>query len=257
MLRARSILHELWLRALNARDAFRGYRYARRLQAPAGPALERTADRSGTLERYFDANTDGPGIWKWRHYFEIYERHFARFVGQEVHVVEVGIYSGGSLPMWRQYFGDRCRIYGVDIEPACRAYERDGVQVFIGDQADPAFWAEFRRQVPAVDILIDDGGHKPHQQIATLEAMLPHIRSGGVYVCEDIHGPFQPFHAFVDGLSRPLHAVNDAGTPTARNALQRHVGSVHRYPLVTVIEKTESTPPFEAPKHGTEWQPFL
>ena len=251
------ILRQLRYRALDPFDTLRGYLYARRLQAPPEPAQAPPARRAGALERYFDANTEGPGIWKWRHYFDIYERHFERFVGQEVHVVEVGIYSGGSLPMWRRYFGDGCRIYGIDIEPACRAYERDGVRVFIGDQANRDFWADFRRQVPRVDILIDDGGHEPHQQIATLEAMLPHIAPGGVYLCEDIHGAFQPFHAFVDGLSRPLNAIHDAYRSTPPNALQRHVGSVHRYPLVTVIEKPAVAAPFEAPRHGTEWQPWL
>jgi hypothetical protein len=29
------------------------------------------------FEEYFDANKQGRGIWKWRHYFQIYERHFA------------------------------------------------------------------------------------------------------------------------------------------------------------------------------------
>jgi methyltransferase family protein len=241
--------------ALNPRDVIRGHRFGRRIPPAHAPRRER---HPGTLEQYFDANLAGPGIWKWRHYFEIYERHLARFVGREVHVVEVGIYSGGSLEMWRHYFGERCRMYGIDIEPDCRAYERDGTTVFIGDQADSAFWARFRVEVPEVDVLIDDGGHEPHQQIATLKAMLAHIRPGGVYLCEDIHGVLQPYHAFVDGLCRPLHAVHSAGGATAPSSLHQHVASVHRYPLITVIEKPAGrVPPFEAPRRGTKWQPFF
>src|SRR5450432_1099775 len=67
------------------------------------------------LQSYFDGITEGPGVWKWRHYFEIYHRHLHKFVGRDVTVVEVGVYSGGSLPMWRNYFGNGCRIHGVDI----------------------------------------------------------------------------------------------------------------------------------------------
>src|SRR5205823_12359912 len=48
---------------------------------------------------YFNAHTEGPGIFKWMHYFDIYQRHFSKFVGREVHVLEVGVYSGGSLSM--------------------------------------------------------------------------------------------------------------------------------------------------------------
>src|SRR5580704_8369217 len=33
------------------------------------------------LLQYFDSHQSGKGIWKWRHYFEIYHRHFAKFVG--------------------------------------------------------------------------------------------------------------------------------------------------------------------------------
>ena len=44
-------------------------------------------------------------VWKWKHYCDVYHRHFSKFVGREVHVLEVGIYSGGSLQMWREYFG--------------------------------------------------------------------------------------------------------------------------------------------------------
>jgi cephalosporin hydroxylase len=255
MPRYRAVARAVVQRARNPVEIVRGYYYSRHLPSPnTSPARERP---KGQLERYFDTYTVGRGIWKWRHYFDIYERHFAKFVGREVHLVEVGIFSGGSLEMWRHYFGDECRIYGVDIEPACLAYEGDGVQVFIGDQASPAFWKDFRKAVPRVDILIDDGGHEPEQQIATLQAMLPYIQPGGVYLCEDSHGAFQPFHSFVDGLSRPLHAVKSTeGSPP--NPAHHHIASVHRYPLVTVIEKPEGpVEPFECPRHGTEWQPFL
>jgi hypothetical protein len=48
-----------------------------------------------------------------------------------VHVVEFGIYQGGSLQMWKHYFGSRCRVFGVDINPACKLVEEDGIEVFI------------------------------------------------------------------------------------------------------------------------------
>jgi hypothetical protein len=88
----------------------------------------------------------------------------------------------------------------------------------------------------------------------TLQSLLPHIRPGGVYVCEDIHGPFHPFHSFVDGLTRPLNAIGLPRDDNPPNTLQRHVASVHRYPLVTVIEKPSAlAKEFEAQRHGSEW----
>jgi 23S rRNA U2552 (ribose-2'-O)-methylase RlmE/FtsJ len=201
------------------------------------------------LEDYFDNHLEGPGILKWRHYFPIYHRHFAKFRDSEVHVVEIGVFSGGSLEMWRYYFGDRCHIYGVDLDEACKVYERDGVQIFIGDQADPAFWQEFLRSVPTIDIVIDDGGHRMHQQIATLEALLPALAPGGVYLCEDVHGTLNGFQGYVNGM---LQNLNKWAPPASH--FQQAVRSVHSYPFVTVIELSAADGvTFAALQHGTEW----
>ncbi len=238
----------------NARALALGYRFAAGL-----PASDETGPGDpGQLERYFDALAIGPGLWKWRHYFDVYERHLGKYVGKEVRLAEIGVFSGGSLGMWRDYLGPRAEIYGVDLEPACATYEGPQTRIFIGDQADPAFWADFIKAVPSLDVAIDDGGHETHQQIATLEAVLPHLRSGGVYLCEDIHGTENAFHAYIDGLARQLHQM---GGPDSHrfpaNPLQSAIASIHSYPFVTVIEKrTRPLDVLEAPRRGTQWQPF-
>lgn len=230
------------------------------------PGISGRNDQGATVDNplrsFLDGIGDGPGIWKWRHYLDIYHRHLSKFIGRHVEVVEVGVYSGGSLRMWKQYFGSGCRISGVDIQEACRAYEDASTTIYIGDQADRAFWQRFREHVPVVDVLIDDGGHRPEEQMVTLEEMLPHLRPGGVYICEDIHGAGNRFASFAHSLAGNLNAfVNDpspeslAAIPTS---FQAAVGSVHLYPFAVVIEKTEhAVGTFEAPKRGTEWQPFL
>jgi hypothetical protein len=219
------------------------------------------------LREFFDRRKEGPGIWKWVHYFDIYDRHLSRFRGQDTHFLEIGVYSGGSLEMWRDYFGPNAHIYGVDIEPACRAYEKEGVGIFIGDQADRKFWAGFRQKVAALDIVIDDGGHSPEQQIVSVEELLPFLRPGGVYICEDVQGAYNGFATYVQGLG---HRLNDSlgggdfpDDPERRivrdcTSFQSAVGSIHLYPYITVIERNASTvEELLAPKHGTQWQPFL
>jgi hypothetical protein len=111
-----------------APNYIRGWDYANRYDESAQSRQISSTSEAGMpfsnrLRDFFNARTSGRGIWKWLHYFDVYERHLRRFVGREVHIVEVGVYSGGSLEMWRDYFGDRCRIYGVDIQPACKTYE--------------------------------------------------------------------------------------------------------------------------------------
>jgi 23S rRNA U2552 (ribose-2'-O)-methylase RlmE/FtsJ len=219
------------------------------------------------LEEFFDSLNEGPGIWKWRHYFEIYHRHFSKFVGKDVHVLEIGVYSGGSLGMWKNYFGPKSTIYGVDIQPNCKTYENENekVRIFIGDQADPHFWEAFRREVPQLDIVIDDGGHEPHQQIATMEALLPHLRPGGVFLCEDLSGEGNAFFDYVSRFAKHLNAyawklnlqdpeMRLSATPTP---FQHAIHSVCLYPLVTVIERRGEPLNMVAPKHGTQWEPFL
>jgi SAM-dependent methyltransferase len=189
------------------------------------------------MAAYFESHQEGPGIWKWRHYFDIYQRHFNRFVGREVHVLEIGIYSGGSLLMWKEYFGENAKIYGVDIHESCRAFADERTKIFIGDQADRSFWADVKKTAPLVDIVIDDGGHLPEQQLVTLEELLPHVRPGGVYFCEDIHYNFNDFAAYVQGLSDNLNEFYrwNVGSPlraahSTPSTFQAAVNSIHLYP---------------------------
>lgn len=220
------------------------------------------------LENYFNQVTTGPAVWKWRHYFPIYERHFAKFRGQEVHVLEIGVYGGGSLRMWQAYFGETSHIYGVDIIPECKAHENEQTKIFIGDQADRQFWKDFKKQVPRLDIIIDDGGHMHRQQLITLEALLPHLNAGGVYLIEDIYRPRNPLHADLHEKARKLHdwigtdqMEDDPIAPPDRQAAllatndwQRTIDSVHTYPFVTVIEaRDEPLTHLSNPIHGTEW----
>src|SRR5215211_8306674 len=92
-----------------------GLHYANGLPTDATDQALAPEDGPNPLEAYFDTLTEGPGIWKWRHYFQIYHRHLSKFVGRSPHVLEIGVYSGGSLPMWLDYFGEGTQVYGVDI----------------------------------------------------------------------------------------------------------------------------------------------
>lgn len=227
--------------------------------------LKAAADNisANALEAYFDSHTEGLGILKWKHYFKLYHRHLSKFIGREVHILEVGVASGGSLEMWRNYFGSNCQIYGVDIEEACKAYENDSIKIFIGDQTDRNFWKRFKSEVPTLDIVIDDGGHEPEQQIATLEELLPHLRPGGVYICEDIHGTLNQFHTYISGLTHNLNALQEFGYKPIKSGsglasfstyFQDAIQSFHLYPFVVVIERSETpVSEFVAPLQGSKW----
>ena len=125
-----------------------------------------------------------------------------------MNLAEIGIYSGGSLEMWQHYLGNQCHIHGIDIMKECSVYSSPSTTIHIGDQGDRLFWKEFRSKVPSLDILIDDGGHHPDQQRVTLEEILPHLKEGGVFICEDVLGSDNPFSTYAHGLADRLNAFN-------------------------------------------------
>lgn len=255
---------------LNSSKAEQGFQWGQNFSVSDGYSnipsrihVESGSDSSNALEAYFDSHTEGLGILKWKHYFDIYDRHFSKFIGKKIHLLEVGVASGGSLHMWKNYFGSNCQIYGVDVEEACKSYEDDSIKIFIGDQADRNFWKQFKSEVPPLDIIIDDGGHEPQQQIATLEELLPHLRPGGVYLCEDIHGVFNHFHTYITGLTHNLHALKEFGYKPIKSGnglasfssyFQDAIQSFHLYPFVVVIERSQSPiQEFVAPLQGSKW----
>ena len=157
------------------------------------------------LHDYFIHNK-GNAIHKWYMYFDAYQRHFSRFRGKDVHILEIGVQNGGSARMWKHYFthgypNAKVKIYGVDIDSRCKDFEEDGIEIFIGSQEDRDFWRRLKTQIPKVDILIDDGGHTMRQQIVTFEEMFDFVKDDGVYLCEDLHtsywGSYGGYNAIV------------------------------------------------------------
>jgi Methyltransferase domain len=209
------------------------------------------------LEQYFYNNT-GRVISKWRHYFEIYERHLSRYRGRNVTILEIGVWKGGSLQMWKHYFGPKARIYGIDIDPDCAMFAEPQIDILIGSQEDRDFLRWVREYAPHIDVLIDDGGHTMRQQIVTFEELFPHIAPDGVYLCEDLHtsyweewgggyrkpGTFIEYSkTFIDYL-HGWHARKARRTWYGRkqpelgvSGFTRSVHSLHYYDSVLVIEK--------------------
>jgi len=93
--------------------------------------------------------------------------------------------------MWKNYFGPKARIYGIDIKPECKQAEEEQIEIIIGDQEDRQFLRKLGRNIPRIDILIDAGGHSMKQQINTFEELFPHIDKNGVYLCEDLHTSYR------------------------------------------------------------------
>jgi hypothetical protein len=133
---------------------------------------------------------------KWNNYLEIYENIFKKFVNKKITFVEVGIGSGGSLFMWRKFFGNKARIIGIELNPEAKKLEKHGFEIFIGDQANPVFWKKFFKKVGKINILLDDGGHKNIQQITTFMESIKFIKDDGKIIVEDTHTSYMKKKGF-------------------------------------------------------------
>lgn len=147
-------------------------------------------------------------------YFHVYSELFAPYKGRAITFVEVGVLNGGSLFMWRDYFGPGARIIGVDFNPLAKKWEKEGFEIHIGSQSDPEFWGSLFDAVGPVDLVLDDGGHTFEQQILTVHCCIPHIKDGGLMVVEDTHTSyFKDFgyptkYSFIEWTKKLIDNIN-------------------------------------------------
>jgi len=202
----------------------------------------------------------GPVMNKWRHYFEIYDRHFARFRDRDITVLEIGISGGGSLELWNRYFGSKARIVGMDINPDCKRFEKPGIKVYIGSQADPAFLEKMVAEIGPIDILIDDGSHHFEHQLVTFRTLFKHIRDDGLYVCEDLHTSYwqEDFNGgvrkpgtYIEFLKELIDELNAwfwrENVENEKDAFASAVHGMHFYPTLLVVEKRRVEKPLVTP----------
>lgn len=232
-------------------------------EKPEMRVLPNSAD-DNPLKKFFHEN-QGLRIHKWHHYFDIYHNHFQRYRGTPVKLLEIGVDRGGSLQMWKDYFGPDAQIFGVDILERCKRFEDDQVKIFIGDQANRRFLVNLIRQIGSVDIIIDDGGHLMNQQILTFDVLYQMVKEDGVFLMEDLHTSY--WHEYGGGIRHPgtfiekakgfIDSLNGWHTRSPEfgpDSLTYTMTGLHFYDSVMVIEKC---PNRNRPGHSfTGYDPF-
>jgi hypothetical protein len=209
--------------------------------------------RSDELFGFFSTKRTGRILDKWIHYFPIYSEHFARFRNTPVRILEIGVYRGGSLDMWRWYFGPDAVLVGVDIDERARQVSAPDHVVEIGDQTDPEFLRSLSEKYGPFDIVIDDGGHEMQQQIVTAETLFPLLADDGILLTEDCHTSY--WDAYQGGVRRPgtfiewcKDRVDDVNGYHRPGPVDRvwtdHVASLSFYDSIVVLRKKRRFAPF-------------
>ncbi len=165
-------------------------------------------------------------------YFPVYDHLFCPYIGKEITFVEIGILGGGSLFMWREFFGQNARIIGIDLNPEAKRWEKEGFEIYIGSQSDPKFWEYFKNEVGNIDIVLDDGGHTFEQQIITIENILPNIKDTGLIVVEDTHTSYMgnfggpSSYSFVEYAKNVVDGINFRFGKFSKKRHEKNVYSV-------------------------------
>ena len=150
-----------------------------------------------------DKGTIGPTPeWEPHNYTDIYEAYLARFRHSSICILEIGLgvtgaqwettivqgrnTGGASAKMWYDYFPN-AQIYGIDINP-CPYLDNDRIKTFVADQGRPEDLEAFIAKTGGIefDVIIDDGSHRPDHQQICLSSLLKKLKSGGLYVIEDL-----------------------------------------------------------------------
>lgn len=168
-------------------------------------------------------------------YLDIYQRYFDPFRDSLSTFMEIGVWKGDSLRMWRDYF-TAGSLVGVDVSEIPSVELRD-TQILLADQSDRAqLSAVLDNTFSEFDIIIDDGGHTMQQQQVTLGHLFKNLKSGGVFVIEDLHT--SGIGAYMSPGDVPtlemLHRFNETGkmestymTPEEAQYLQDNIKSLN------------------------------
>jgi cephalosporin hydroxylase len=113
-----------------------------------------------------------------------YDKEFEKYQDKPIKLLEIGLFRGGSLILWENYFS-QAEIIGIDVinfgsKEIAEQLKR--CKVFIND----AYSINFSKFLPKFDIMIDDGPHTEESQMKFLEIYIPRLNDGGVMVIEDI-----------------------------------------------------------------------
>jgi hypothetical protein len=190
-----------------------------------GAAATGAADDGSELDAiaaryYVNDNTRKP-----RHYFAEYEKLFRGIRDAPIRLLELGISSGASLLIWRDYLPN-AMIVGIDINhrPACLDGE-SRIHTVRGSQDDPAALDEAARLVGgAFDVIIDDAAHIGYLSKRAFYYLFPRwLKPGGHYVIEDIGTAFLP--DYPDGSAYADPPWDDA-SPQARTFASHQFGMV-------------------------------
>jgi len=155
---------------------------------------------------------------------DIYDEYLINQRSTTTSMLEIGVNDGSSLKMWYEYFPNAA-IYGLDIDDKSQ-YNNDRVSCGILDQSSKEHLEYFANNIGLeFDFIIDDGSHHMQDQQLTFGYFFPLLKSGGIYVIEDLHTSLCSNGTNVYG--RPIEIYLDKTNTTLQYLSQKPYNSVY------------------------------
>lgn len=121
-------------------------------------------------------------------YLETYESLFRKIKLSAKAILEIGIYEGGSIRLWKEYFSN-ARIYGVDITTKLfNLQQLDSSNIHLMNEN--AYTLEFVQYLKdrnyKFDVIIDDGPHTLESMTFIAKHYPSLLTKNGILIIEDI-----------------------------------------------------------------------
>ena len=184
-------------------------------------------------------------------YFELYEIFLNKYQNSNIKILEIGVFNGDSLKIWREYFTNAI-ICGFDIDD--KKISIPGVDILIGDQTDPIFLSSLLNKYKNFDIIIDDGSHVSKHIIKSFDFLFNYLNLGGLYIIEDLQTSYFPRYGgsrvnlnkkntSINFIKKLLDSVNYENYDRPfykKNKYDGLIKSVNMYQNIAFIEKGNS-----------------
>lgn len=114
----------------------------------------------------------------------IYDEVLSPLKNKVKNFLEIGVKDGNSISLWRDYFIN-AHIFGLDINLDNVIINNERITLL---QCDQSKYDDLNNlKLPKLDIILDDGSHKMLDQQISLAALFKRLKSGGIYILEDLH----------------------------------------------------------------------
>lgn len=201
-------------------------------------------------------------------YTPLYEQYFHSLRHKPIKLLEIGFEFGLSAHMWDEYF-TKGSLHFIDYHGPFFQYKKglsDRCNFYVADQSNVSDLQQFINQAGGnFDIIIDDGSHVSAHQIISFEFLFPYVKSGGIYIIEDLHAAYWQEYGGCGTKHKPeigdesimtflfslIHELNYIGARTGcadlrrcssdvineLNYYQKNIKSIHFYDSLCLIMK--------------------